>query len=224
MTELGEVVGVVGVERYEIARPNEIDVREAAVRALKVHLMRAVFVVAAGADRQRVPFQLNEFLLEWPEGDVELNYPCVAVSGSREPYAQSNFNAEALEETQDVWCPGSVLWRTGESEFELQLDFFTTEAPERVAIAAQLPELFNVREAAGGVVLMGPCEYYSRPIRFTLLEAERIDTGATVQQRERRLRAVVRVDAEVLQLRKAVVLDPRIMPPEVVDLEVTGGA
>jgi hypothetical protein len=206
----GEVIE----HRFPSARRNTITARDAAAQALAAYLSRVLFEVAGSPSRT---FQLKHVLTEWPESFDKMVYPSAAITSPREPIAPHNFRPTALEETWDVFCPGSVLWKTGELAVEFQVDFWCTTKPEREAVAARLDEVFSPTESRSGVLLQGPDAYWCRSVRCTLIESERIDSSASTLGREREYRAKVLAELDLVQLREAAELQPviRVEPPVV---------
>lgn len=210
-----------GVDRMPLAQMNACDPSDAAARALSAYLEAAVFLIA-GTPAQR--FRLKQAIIGWPENFTELEYPTATITAPAVREEAHSLTPTPLEETLDVYCPGTVLWKTAEHAIRFQVDFWVTDRVQRRAIAAALGELFNPCEDFCGARLQGPVDYWGLPIRFTLLGHERMDGDADVQARQRRLRAEVEADVDVVQLRKAVRLQPRfLVDGEPVPLEPTGG-
>jgi hypothetical protein len=204
----------IGPDRFELVRRNTLDPRNAAAMALAAYLERVVFVVGAGDDGQPREFQLNEVRREWPESFDGLNYPLATITSAAEPLMAHNFAPTMLEETANVFCPNSVLWKTDELAVEFQIDFWTTNKPEREAIAARLADVFSPTERRAGILIQGPVAYFSQPIRCTLLAGERVDNPASAYNRDREYRARVLADVDVVHLRKVVELNPILVPVE----------
>lgn len=195
-----------GVERFALARWNKTDPRDAMALALQAYLLRPKFVVAGehGEDRE---FQLNSVETEWPESFQDLDYPAAAITSGAET-AQSG-PPIPLEETWGRFCADTVLWKTGELQVEFQVDFWCANTPDRQAVAARLPDLFNPTEERSGVLLEGPESYFGQPIRFTWLGGSRVDNAGSVEVRDREYRARILGDITVVQLRRAVEFLPR---------------
>lgn len=212
---LGKILhGVVGVDRFELARVNVLDERAAAAQTLKAFLGCLEFTIAAGDDGLVNVFTLSEVFEEWPDPNVELPTPCASIIVPGNPgHAEHNFVPSALDETWGKFGPGTVLWKTGEVEIDFQVDVWLETAAARTAVAARLPSAFNPYERAGGVILQGPLAYFSWPLRFTLMALRRFDSEETTEARERRIMATIRADVPTLQLRKGVELVPQILPP-----------
>jgi hypothetical protein len=195
-----------GTDAFPLALSPTVDARNAAAMTLAALLKRVRFRTAPGSDGQGTDFQLNDVLTEWPESFEELDYPVAVVTGVDEPLEDHSLTPTALDETLDQYCPGTVLWKTHELQQTFQVDFWTTNKAEREAIAARLPDVFNPGEARSGVMVRGPVEYFDLPVRLTFLGATRPDTGQSVYNRERELRARIMADLDVVHLRKGVPL------------------
>lgn len=183
----------------------------AASEAVAAYLRGAVFRVWEGSGGIVREFDLARVYDEWPDPQVDLVYPSASVTllGAGTVDA-SSFTPQAIETTWDEFGPGTVLWKSGELVATLQLDFWTTNAPEREAIAAALPGLFAPHESARRVLLAGPETYWSLPIRAELESYERGESSASAFQGERRMIARVRATADVVELRCGSLLSPSV--------------
>jgi len=184
------------------------------------YLKCAVFRVLGegGPDRD---FGLEKIFDEWPDPSQALPYPCASLIESTDTFHQEQFQPRPMEETIGVYdCmvgyeadpafPKTVLWRTAEATCDFQLDFWTSAEADRQAIEAQLGYLFNPGQERTGVLLDGHPRYYAQPVRATLLSHRRIDTEESVYPNERRLQTIIRCDVDVVDLRIAVLLTPRV--------------
>lgn len=177
-----------------------MDARAACAAALAEYLRCAVFR-RGGGTAAATDFQLAAVLDEWPEPDVELQYPSASVIDDSETVPEAHALVPTpLEETYNPET-GVVLWKLAEAVQGFQVDFWATDAPTREAIAARLPALFVPGEGAYGVVLQGPVEYLCRPVRATLVSYQRMDLAEAVYPRERRLQVRIRCEVDVIQAR-----------------------
>jgi len=165
-----------------------------------------------GADEADKRFGLVAVEPIWPDPKVEAPYPSASII-ERGPtaYEQHSLTPTCLDDTFNVFCSGSVLWKTAEAVATFQVDYWCCDDPTREGIAARLPALFSPGEGRAGVVLAGDPRYFRRPVRATLESNQRIDTANAVFDRERRLSTVVRCDIDVVHLRQAVELQPRMV-------------
>ncbi len=177
---------------------NTMDPRNAAAAALGAYLEKVVFTVAGGNQ-----FQLRDVLREWPESFEGLHYPAAAITAATEPRFAHSLTPTALEDTWNLYCPDSVLWKTSELAVEFQVDFWLNTKPERQAVVARLDDVFNPYESRAGLLLQGPAEYFGLPVRCTFLGGDRIDNSATVFNRDREYRAKILAEIDVVQLRSA---------------------
>ena len=197
----------VGPDRFPLAQMARLDPRNAAAETLAAYLRQAVFLIPGPPDTQ---FLLNEVRTEWPEDFEQLNQPAAAITTQTELLDPHNLAPSPLEDTRDVFCPGTILWKTDELALRFQVDFWCTSKPERTAIAAALPALFSPTETRAGILLQGSPDYYDLPVRYTLVQSARVDTSATTFTRDREVRAFVRAEIDVVHLRKYVELDPQL--------------
>lgn len=182
-----------------------MDPREAAASALATYLLGLTFLRAS--DDPLTPplcFQLQKVMHEWPEPGVALEYPSASIidygAGN---LGASNFTPVALEDSFEVYGPGTVVWKLGELEADFQVDIWCNDKPTRDAIAGGLMRAFAPSQDMFGVFLRSPEAYFPRTdaIRATLLSYERADDVSSVYTRERRLMAIVRVQSPILDLR-----------------------
>jgi len=199
---VGDVLNPILLPSCEVGT---IDPRQAVAEALAAYLFAARFRRWNGADLREpyTDFQLRAVTREWPEDGTDLVYPCASiVDYGAGAYSASSFSPTVLEETNDKFGPGTVVWKLSELEADFQVDFWTTDLPTREAIAASLPRLFAPGETQD-LRLATSERYYNAPCRLSLVSVERMDDEGTAPARERRLRAVVRTVVSVLDLRVA---------------------
>lgn len=203
----------IGDRRMPLAASRRMPPWYAASAALGAYLERAVWLVTSDVPGQDRPFRLNQSIIGWPNEDKELDQPSVSITVISDERQAHNFTPTMLESTWNQFAPNTVLWKTSEREITLQLDFWLTNVPERLAIESGLDEYFCPTEIRRGIMLEGPAEYWSQPIRYYLQSArgsEQTDGSDLVLGRNRMLLARVVAHVDDLQLRGAVTLDPRI--------------
>jgi hypothetical protein len=184
-----------------------IDPDKAARLALAAYLVQQTYKIAPGDDGFVREFTLNEVSTSWPSAQKDLPYPCASISGPG-LLGQSDFTAEGLEETRDVYGPGTFVWKLDELESEYQIDFFTTSEPEREAIAAKVPGLFMPNDGLGRVWLETPAEYLSWPMAAMYVGMQRGSNATEIYSNEYRLSVRVQVSVDVIELRCTPLLDP----------------
>lgn len=205
-----------GVDTYPLAAIGTLDPRNAMADVLAAYLRCATFRRGGGDIPIEKPFALKRVDPFWPDPKKDIAYPSASIiDNAAIPYEAHALTPTALEETWGSFDPPgtkcTVLWKTGEAVAVFQVDYWTTEDPTREAIGARLPSLFNPGEGRRGVVLSGDPRYFRRPVRATLLSNQRMDTEKAVFERERRLMTLVRCEVDVVHLRKAVELQPRMV-------------
>lgn len=197
-----------------------------AMAGVLVEYLRCVVFRVAGGTAPHTEFRLNAVRREWPDASAGLDYPCASVIDATE-VTHERRTPIPLEETLGIYdpCigyavdptfPKTVLWTTGEAQVDFQVDFWLSNVPDRQAIAARLPQLFNPGQERTGVLLGGHPEYYDRVVRATLLSTDPVDVENTVYPNERRLKAVVRCNVPDVDLRIATLLTP-VATAEVTD-------
>lgn len=188
---------------FGLAQPPRIDAKSAAARALQAYLEMIVFRLPDGKE-----FQFRQVLRDWPESFEGMRYPSAAITVATEPRDAHSLTPTPLEETQDVYCPGTVLWKTSELALDFQVDCWLNSATERTAVVTRFDDAFNPSESRAGVLLQGPPEYYDRIVRCTFTGGSRIDNSQANYDRERQYHANILAEIDVVHLRRAVDLDP----------------
>ncbi len=219
---LGDPILKDGLQAGVLASTLSLDHRNAASIAIAAYLSKAVFVIAGeapeGSEELSIApdkgFQLKKITHVWPSGKEEIEYPSASIIEAAKPKYTEDFVPQALDETWNAHGQDTVLWKIKEAELQFQIDFWTNTDPVREAMAAHLEHLFNPEEVRRGVILEGPKEYFCCPIRVTLEDTLRIDNSESTLTRERRLKTTMVADIPVLQLRRAVALDPQLTPTE----------
>lgn len=188
-----------------------IGARGAMAEVLAEYLRCAVFRVW-GKDAQDTELRLTNVRTEWPDASAELEYPCASIIEQTDTFHEGgNFVPSPLEETLGVFdpcgpvpgLPQTVLWKSADAVVNFQVDFWTSNLPDREAIEAELGTLFSPGEGRGGVLVGGHPRYFNRPVRLTLLSHRRVDTGTTAYANERRLQCAVRAEVDVVRLYRA---------------------
>lgn len=210
-TPIGTVLQVVeGTDTFPLAGIGTLDPRNAITETVAAFLRCAEFRRGGGTTGADKPFALKRVNFVWPDAEKLIVYPSASIIDAAPiPDEAHNLTPTALEETWDSFCPGTVLWKTGELVATFQVDYWCTDDPTREGINARLPGLFSPGEGRKGVVLAGDPRYFRRPVRATLLDHQRMDTENAVFDRERRLLTMVRCEIDVVHLRKAVELQSR---------------
>lgn len=192
--------------------------RDAMAEVLAEYLRTATFRVW-GADAQDTEFQLTSVLTEWPDASATLDYPCASIVEQTDTFHEAhNFTPTPLEETLGLFdscvsengMPRTVLWKSAEASVNFQLDFWTSNKPERQAIEAELGALFSPNEGRFGALLGGHPRYFDRPVRCTLLSHRRVDNGTTAYANERRLQCAIRAEIDIVRLYRATLTTPSV--------------
>jgi hypothetical protein len=208
---------------HPLARRNVIGPRKAMAEALAAYLLSLTFRVRSEVRGVcDTEFKLKAVQPQWPDSDVELNYPAasiIEVAGTaREAHS---FTPTPIEETlgqfDDLAMPGvlkagqrTVLWKESEASVTFQVDFWNDEVTDREAVEAGIDQAFAPTETRYGVLLAGMREYYGRPVRATLENAAYLDETSTVFEKERRLRASIRCEMDVVSLRVGSLIIPDV--------------
>ena len=194
---------------YPRASVNTLDPRNAMARVLAAYLSCLEFRRSdgrGGSDR----FTLERVSEEWPDPSQELIEPTATVLDRGEvPYQEHHLTPTPCEDTLDLYCPGTVMWKTAEAVSTFSVDVWTPDLPTREAILAAVPAAFCPSEVRAGVLLQGDPEYFGLAVRATLLNHRRIDAEAAVYENERRAQLEVRCEIPVVHLRTVKVIEPR---------------
>jgi len=199
----------IGLDRMPMGTPAVTDARNACAQVVAAYLKRLAFTQENG-DKPRSDWRLIKVLTNWPEPNIDLEYPSASIDEAGVNYEAHNLVPTMQPETENEFCHGTVLWKTDELACDFQVDFWLNTEVQRDAVSAALPRFFNLSEQRAGVMLAGSPEYYHRPVRASLMSADRVDDSATVLNRERRLRVILRVEVDVVHLRTVRQLQPVI--------------
>ena len=177
------------------------------------YLAGLVFTVHGAADPQSRTFQFREVFTDWPDPGRELPYPCGSVGfPAGAPLERHNFAPSPLEDTRDVFGANTVLWKVGEYVGDLQFDAWTNTTADRDAVRSRMHGAFAPGEDGTRVFLVGHPRYYGLVVKCSLTSCQDLDTQAQVYANERRLRTLIVVSIEAVELRCGVDLDPEVQP------------
>ncbi len=190
-----------GEHRLQLQEPPRAGARTAAANTLAAYLGRLPWEVPS-SEGECVTFRLNKVLTNWPVGGVKLDYPSASIDEGIVVYTEHSLVPTPLECTYNVFQDNTMLWKSSELGIEFQVDFFANDEPTRDAIEAGLPRAFSPTEVRAGVLLAGDACYFKRPVRATLISHQRFDGSADTYSRERRIRATIRADIDVVHLRR----------------------
>ena len=205
MTKTGTVLNgaELGNERVDVAA---LPPGKAIAATIAEYLAAVEFFVVGSRPPRR--FVLVNVSSEWPAPGARMPYPSATVTATRPTRLDmARRGPTPLDDSQDIYAPGTVLWKSGEAVAELAIDFWTNHDVERDAIAAALSGLFAPGDS-GCVLLAGPAEYWCLTVRAELLDAVDRDEPTAVWSNERRLRARVVGSVDIVELRRATVLSP----------------
>lgn len=207
----GDLLTRIGGGRMPLAAMRQSSPEDAAREALATYLERMVFLIPSAAGN--VTFSLNSVTREWANEDEEKDEPCASIVEVTNERQHHHFVPTFRDSSWNLHGPGTVLVKVNERKILFQVDFWVTDKPQRQAIAAALDEYFCPEEGRIGVMIEGPSNYWSEPIRFRLDSmrgAERIDSSESAMVRDRRIIARVVAEIDDLQLRTVSELDPRV--------------
>lgn len=191
-------------------QPPLLDPRGAAADALAAYLRCLTFTRWGDLDAP-LAFNLKDVREEWPEPSKVQAYPSASIVDAEDStLAGHSLTPTPLEETYGKYGEGTMLWKVAELTQAFQVDFWADDIPTREAIAARLPSAFAPGEDGYRIVICGNSRYWGRPVRATLLTYRRMDTGASVYPRERRLSCRVRCEVDVVDLRCATLVAPSL--------------
>jgi hypothetical protein len=227
---LGDVIKPAASVLQPLARVNVIGPRLAMAQALAAYLMAQEFRVDGGSDVRDRVFALLGVTHVWPGPEVVISYPSASIvetAGTdhvgvalapfplEETWGRFDDRIGLQVRTTDDAAGVTCLWKEGQASTLFQVDFWTDTEPDRQAIEAALPALFNPHDGQAGVVVEGPELYYSRSCRFTLLSTKSDDSATSAGRGERRLRCSVRSECDIVSLRMATVSATPVVTVEV---------
>lgn len=208
----GDLLAILGTGRMPLASLRECEPEDAAREALACYLGNMVFFVPSSSGTP-ISFKLVSTQREWANEDEDKDEPSASITVITNERQHHNFVPTFRDDSFDKYGKGTVLVKINERQIMLQIDFWTTNKPERQAIAAAMDEYFAPEEGRYGVMIRGPSNYWDEPIRFVLDSSkgtERLDSSESALTRDRRLLVRVIANVDDLQLRKITELSPII--------------
>lgn len=146
---------------------------------LRWHSFDFETLARTGAPQTRVTAHtLNRVFLDWPDerkGSMPAGAALIT-SPDRATFDSAGFQARLLEETADLFLPNTMLRYLGEQTVPLMLIFWCAHKDQRRGLEAKVSQLLAAErhtDAMGRRVIVP--EYFSRTIRYTLVDAERPD-------------------------------------------------
>lgn len=190
-----------------------LDVEIAAAQTLAAYLKKQTFTVWGGKaelpettrDRE---FQLVDVLDDFPGHDQTLNYPSASIIPRQSTAMSIDTSPYACEDTWDE-ARGTVVWYLGDASGVFQVGFWADSKALRDSFAASIPGIMNPRESMSGVLLRMPELYACAGARFTLTDVTRINLPDRAFTNEWELRALIRWEAPILDVRRANRFMPR---------------
>lgn len=176
--------------------------------ALKFFSVDVVALIKGDKGQQSQPLEFNALHIDWaePSADVEDSRPSVLIEQLGElAYAAANLSQEEyIEETVDVFCPGSVLRKVSHATgtFRLTARFADKETRQGAAKALEDSLLAELVDGRGGRRVIVPV-YYDRIARVELVGLTKPDSGVEAQAHRFDLHARVLGDIDVVQLVRA---------------------
>jgi len=208
----GDLLAILGTGRMPLASLRGCAPDDAAREALACYLEKMVFFVPTSSGTP-ISFKLVSVQREWSNEDEEKDEPSASISVITDERQHHNFVPTFRDDSFDKYGKGTVLVKVNERQIMMQVDFWTTNKPERQAIAAAIDEYFTPEEGRYGVMIQGPSNYWDEPIRFVLDSSrgtERLDSFDSALTRDRRLLVRLIANVDDLQLRKISELSPII--------------
>jgi hypothetical protein len=167
-------------------------------------------------------FQFQRVFLDWPDTeDDRIPAPSATImapSGVSLNLPGPLSGQQLLEGTLDVYAPGTVLRKLGETACTIEVVVVVSHKDERSAVRRGLIEAFMAEpdeERSGRRVLVA--EYFGRLARFDLRAIDYPDNPTDAQQKQWAVSAKFDADIEVVKL----VATPGMLRPTSVAVEVT---
>jgi hypothetical protein len=142
----------------------------------------------SGATRARkTPHKLDRIFYDWPDAQKESqpSPSALITSPDRATYGASGFRARLLEDTADRFRKDTMLRYLGEQEIPLLLVFWCAHKDQRRGLEAKVGQLLAAERHTDsmGRRIVVP-EYFSRTIRYTMIDSERPDAQDSARSNE----------------------------------------
>lgn len=174
------------------------------IAGLRWHAIDLEALVRSGATQTRASVhKLERVFLDWPDTQKE-SMPvgsALITSPERSAYESSGHTARLLEETADRFRPNTMLRYLGEQTVQLMLIFWCAHKDQRRGLNAKVAQLLAAErhtDSAGRRVIVP--EYFSRVIRYTLLDDERPDSAETGRANEWILSFSIQAEVQHVEL------------------------
>ncbi len=157
----------------------------------------------AGAPTSRA-FRFERIFFDWArqENDRVPNNSVAIQQAGATRYTDPYLDTVLLEDTIDVFCPGTILKRMHTAEVNINLVVWLSHKDDRGGVRRMLEDMFDDSEdeRPGRRVLIKP--YYNQIARYTLSEITYADTSDSATDNTWPLVATVACDIDVVKLVK----------------------
>ncbi len=151
-------------------------------------------------------FQFQRVYLDWPDPEVEQRAndvsACILSPAEVELQLTGPISGQQImEDTLDMFCPGTVLRRLGETNATLEVVIWAHDKDDRSAVRRGLIDAFLAEpgdERSGRRVVVP--QYYGRPARYDLSGISYGDSPETAQQGTWPLSAKFNADIDLVTL------------------------
>jgi len=207
---LGRLFGTVFSPQPSAPLP-DFAARDYALERLRTFLSLVTFSRTGGVNEAPIAYQLPKasIFIEQPDDPQNLHFPAIGILPGRGVHDTLGLGpADLLDETLDVYGPGTALLHQGEYTEPLTFELWGNHPAERRSLLAGLQALFRLSERSQALTLTLP-DYYDRVVTFRLDESQNVDDPDIVRGRRRAQVAVEMCLPEVL-LVNALTLRPAL--------------
>jgi len=186
--------------------------RHESVTRLFDYIAQLTFFRGGGVGQPPIPFQINRRAMytEWPDAEVELELPCIALIPGRGAYEPTALTPWVDERTRDVFGNGTVVQALGTDYSELfQLEIWAATRGERRALVRGLDMAMSPSEDSFGLKLKVP-NLYDEIVYFTPMSSTIVDDQDSARNR-RKARIEVQLRVPLARLITYTELDARVI-------------
>lgn len=187
-----------------------LDGRTAALEVLRDYVCDLRFFRQGAPGAPPIPFQVRpeNFHVEWPDNEDDLNSPSIAVIPAQAKYDPIGLTNYVDEDSLDVFGRGTVLQAVDEYQEQIKLEVHASHVSERRALLAGLETAFQPTEFMAGVRFKMP-SYFGQIVTFGLLTRELVEGPDSAKNRRK---ATVTLDMRfvVVSLQNVAKMTPHV--------------
>lgn len=194
------------------------------IEGLRWHSIDLKALMGGEARTSVTPHKLKRVFFEWPDSQKEsmpAQSALIMVEDRASYENPSGFTSRLDEDTADRFGKGTMLRYLGEVQVSLLLVFKCVHKDQRRGLEAKIGQLLAAErhgDSAGRRIVLP--EYFSRMIRYTLVDTERPDDATAALGNDWKLGVTVAAEVPHVEL----VVSPGTVDGTVIDADATPGS